>query len=304
MTMPAQYTQQDAQSSMANMGGWSMAFWMSDPELMAVYQRYERGGDYSENGVQRAIADLKGTRWYQSHGEAARQQVALMTSDPATYNQKVETQYQDILGIAGQMGAQMDPQTAQNIAKQALMLGWDETQIKRAMASYVNIQTKGPLAGGFSGDAGATERYMQQVADANGFQYSPQSMTAWVRNVARGDATAADYAQFFRNQAANMYPAFANQLKAGMDLKDLATPYVQSMANILEISPTEITLQDGNIRQAMSQVNKQGNDQTAMPMWEFENKLRQDARYQMTDGAHQQVASQALRLGQMMGVTG
>ncbi len=86
-----------------------------------------------------------------------------------------------------------------------------------------------------------------------------------------------------RTQSAAMYPAYATQINNGMNLSDIASPYMQRAQQLLEMGPGSINIQTPLIKSAL-QYTQDGNP-TAMPMYDFEKQVRQDPRWLSTDNA-------------------
>jgi hypothetical protein len=118
-----------------------------------------------------------------------------------------------------------------------------------------------------------------------------------------------------RESAASAFPKFADKIKAGIDLKTLADPYIQSMSSILEIPYTSIDLFDPTIRNALSAPAGGYSKVTATPgmggvsrgeytLYDFEKDLRKDYRWQYTNNAKKEVADSTLRVLQDFGFQG
>ena len=75
-------------------------------------------------------------------------------------------------------------------------------------------------------------------------------------------------------------------------MKTLASPYIQSMSDILEIPDTAIDLFDPQIRSAMAYTLPDGKVGTKS-IYNFEKELRKDDRWQYTNKAREQAASVA-----------
>ena len=71
---------------------------------------------------------------------------------------------------------------------------------------------------------------------------------------------------------------------AGLTTKQAASPYIQSMASILEIDPNAVNLNDPTITKALTAVNEQGAP-AVVPLWQFERDLKKDERYKYTKNA-------------------
>ena len=86
--------------------------------------------------------------------------------------------------------------------------------------------------------------------------------------------------------AAAAFPLYGEQVKGGMDLIDVATPYLQSMTDVLEIAPGSTGLNDPMIRKALSGARDSAGQAVPMNTSEFEDMLRQDKRWGYTRQAN------------------
>lgn len=73
-------------------------------------------------------------------------------------------------------------------------------------------------------------------------------------------------------------------------MADLASPYMQSMGNILEVNPGELDLFNPTIRKALQATDDKGQP-TSKPLWQFENELRKDPRWLKTKNAQDSLLS-------------
>lgn len=266
---------------LAEQYGWAAGLLNSDPELKKLFSAAVKGQWTPE----RFTAKLRGTRWYRSRSEAARTYDALRSTDPGqfkTLNDQAIAQVQD---LAGQMGAVVSGRQTQAIASQMARLGLTEAQVRNALAGYVSYSKQ---YGGFLGEAGQHEDAIREVAYRNGVRISDASLGSWVKSIANGNHTAEDYQKWIRTQAASAFPGLADQLNAGMDLADIASPYVETMGNILEINPQDVNLFDPTIRRALSAKGADGKP-AVKSIWEFEQDLRKDHRWVQTNNARESI---------------
>ena len=84
--------------------------------------------------------------------------------------------------------------------------------------------------------------------------------------------------------ASSRYPSLADRLKGGETVAQIADPYVQSQAKILELNPNTIPLTDKLVQSALSGTDAQGKPATKS-VWQFEQDLRNDPRYMKTQQA-------------------
>jgi hypothetical protein len=73
------------------------------------------------------------------------------------------------------------------------------------------------------------------------------------------------------------------------------------MANILEIDADSITFNDPTLRRALQYIGPDGKP-AVKPIWQFETELRQDPRWEKTDGARKTVDSLSLKVLRDLGL--
>jgi hypothetical protein len=247
---------------------------------------------------ERFVAEIRNTPFFQKHADTVRAWSVLKDTDPATAKQKLGATAAQIDDIANAMGSTLSPAQALRIAENALMFGLNESQLKNTLATYVHYDAK---LRGFQGEAGQNESRLQEVALKNGLRYDQGMYQKWVTAIASGTSTVTDYERYIRNEAAKAFPHYSEQLSAGADLADIASPFTNSMAQILEISPNDINLFDPTIRQALQSRDKDGKI-VAKPLWQFETELRKDPRWQSTRNAQNALQSAGTQVLQAFGV--
>jgi hypothetical protein len=188
---------------------------------------------------------------------------------------------------------------ANALAERALLLGWNEDQIRDVLANHVLPSAQGH----FTGQLSAIEQNLRSTASSNGISVSQQQLTDWMRNIVRGNASTEQYETMVRDLAAKTFSVYGEQIKAGMNLKDLASPYIQSMSQILELNPGSLDLFDPTVRKAMAGTTDDKGQPVAMSITDFENSLRNDRRWQYTKQAKDTATGFANALGRMWGLT-
>lgn len=273
--------------------GFGRAFFKSDPELWTLLQDAIKGG-WDAN---RFSAKLKGSKWFKTHSDIWRQNTALKFSDPTTYAERLDNSLTQIQNLAGQFGMNLSPAEARKRAEQALLLGWSPEQILDHIATDITPSASGH----YGGDLTAIEQQLRKTAMANGVNVGDEQLKGWMQSVVKGDAGVDQYQQYIRDVAAKTFTAYGDQIKAGMDMADLASPYLQSMSNILEMNPAKINLFDPTIRRALSYRNDK-NEAVPMSITDFEDSLRQDKRWEYTQNANDQMKGYGIALGKMWGL--
>lgn len=288
---------QDDRSNAAADFGFALAVLNSHPELKKAFDSAVKYGWTP----QRFIAEIRDTAWFTKHAETWRKAETLRLSDPATYKDDLAKSRADLRDTAAKMGSTLTGKQLDAFALNSYRFGWTRAQQQDNLAAYVHVAAGGPLKGQYIGDAGKNAADLEAIALRNGYKIPKDSLGKWNRDIMAGNATVADYEARIRRQAAVAFPTFAEELHAGADLEDLASPYKTSMARILEIPESEVTLFDPKIRKALASKDVKTGKPVAQPLFDFEDSLRADPRWMKTDNAHRDVMGLGRQVLQTMG---
>lgn len=133
---------------------------------------------------------------------------------------------------------------------------------------------------------------LKNFASDNGLLLSDSAATSYANSIVTGTIDENTAFNTLRESAAEAFPALADKIKAGINLKTLADPYIQSMSSILEIPDTGIDLFDPKVRGALAYTLPDGKVGTKS-IYDFEKELRKDPRWQYTNNARNEAASVA-----------
>lgn len=272
--------------------GFAYKFFKSNGELWKLLNQSINKGW----GVSRFQAELRSTKWFKHHSDIWRQNTALKYSDPQAYSERLKNYRTQVQNLAGQWGATLTAKQWETISTRALMFGWSEDQIMDFLAPHVT-----PEHGRYKGQLAGIQDELQQMAHANGVNLNDHSVQVWMRSIVRGEADIKQYEDFIRASAAATFKGYARDITAGVNVADLAQPYVQSMAETLELNPQSINMFDSTIRRAMAHTNEKG-EAVPLSITDFEDQLRADKRWQYTDQAHTQMKGYANQLGKLWGI--
>lgn len=232
-------------------------------------------------------AQLRTTTWWQQTQSSVRQYELLKANDPKTLAGKRAALLAQVQDSAAAMGAVASGSQLNRLVENALMFGWNDAQVRNTLSDYVKA-----WHGIYSGQAATDNDAIKQMAFRNGIRVDDKTMGAWVKAIEAGKTNTAFYQQYIRRQAAGLAPAFKDQLEGGMDLYDIASPYIQAKAQLLQMDPTSIDLYDPDIRAALSGKDAQGKP-TSKTLWQFEDDIRKKPEYLKTDTARDQAFSTA-----------
>jgi len=116
--------------------------------------------------------------------------------------------------------------------------------------------------------------------------------------LALGELDVNRISQDARNLAAIGQPQFVRGLlNQGYDLDQVYAPYKNVMANVLELNPEQISLNDPTLRGAIS-------DKGETNLYDFQRMLRKDSRWQYTQNARQEIGDITLNVLRDFGFQG
>jgi len=283
---------------LASQYGFAMAFMRSNDELWKLFNQAVKQTWTPD----RFIAKLRDTNWFKKHSASVRNAIMQETSDPATYQANVNQMYAEVKNAWGAMfgtSAVRDKELRQ-WAETAHRMGWSQAQLIDRMTQGLDFQKllKSKTLGGAAADV---EGQLNALISDYGIDLGDQWKAAQVAKLMKGNDTIEGVRQRIREMAARQYKAFADAIQSGQTIRDVAEPYMQQMASLLEINPADVDLKNKLIQQALKQRDKKGNP-AAMDLNDFADLVRKDVRWQYTDNARQEVSGVVAELGRAFGV--
>lgn len=281
--------------------GLSSALINSSKELKSLFNKAVK----EQWSGPRFQASLKNTNWWKTQSSTLRKFITLKYTDPATWKQNWGNAQREVnrlavaVGLGNQIGKNdRSSKLLRDAIYYKLALGWSDARLKEYLGARVSAH--GDTMWGEAGDA---YDKLHEVAYLNGMRYSSE----WYQNTAKaivsGKQTLSSYEDQIRAQAAARYSSFAEQIKAGQNVIDLAAPYIKAVSSILEVAESDVDLFNPHIAKAMT--SKPGAGQqagTQMPLWQFENSLRADPLWKKTNNAREGVMTVAHQVARDFGL--
>jgi hypothetical protein len=287
------------------------------PSLKAILDRYVRE-DWTESKLRKAIRD---DVWYRKNSAEIkaryvqlynyRDLVATGQADGSTdYEKQISTLERQIADKARVVGSGIasDPAALRKAAENMYItnVGIDDamtTDFIAAAIRPIGSMIAGKPTEGYSGQALKDYQTIQSIAKANGFSVKDivpggQTEQQVLQGIATGKIDPNRLAQDARKIAAQGQPQYVRDLLGqGYNLDQVYAPYRQTMANLLEINPDEIDLNDSTLRSAIS-------DKGDMNIFDFKKTLKQDSRWQYTENAKSEVSDMTLKILRDFGFQG
>lgn len=141
-----------------------------------------------------------------------------------------------------------------------------------------------------TGQSGQFQQKLTQYADSMGLFKGRAEINSYVKNILEGKTTSNDALADMRKQATVLYPNFADRLtNTDLTVKDLVNPYLQVMADTLEIDPNTVKLTDPTIQKAIS-------GKEVRSLSDFRTDMRADSRFATTRTAKREAVDFAQSL--------
>lgn len=274
-TVPALDSQE-----LAEQYGFASSFLNSHWELKRLFEQAVAGG-WSKDKFQ---AKLRDTGWFKNTNAESRKYLLEMSADPASAHMRWDNTYLKVRQLANKIGIQENPFTlnAINEATNSMIYkGWDEAALRFYLAGYIDLGYV-PTQ---EGEAGEIYDQLHQYTYAMGVELANEWYNTNTRKIIQGVATVQDFKSEIAGLAKANYPQWKAQIEGGQTVSDIAQPYLQSMANILELPAGSVNLFDNTIKKALSYTNPSSMEKQAKPLWQFENELRSDPRWKQTKNA-------------------
>jgi hypothetical protein len=261
----------------------------------------------------RFIMAVSASNWYRSNADHAREFITLQQVDPATAQQNWIRAAGDIWTFAWKNGITLNDQQASEAAMWKMMnptAPEDATMVHLARTYFNPYQDWTQL----TGTAAKYAADIQTMGRAYGFDDWDNYDTSrdYLGQMMRGELDENGLQRKLVEQAKMKYPGLEDQLLAGATVKDLAQPYVDSYSKILEMPSTAINWNDDKLIQEAMQFRPDngGNggkgvqSNGTMPIYQFNQKLREDPRWRKTDNAIASTGDLVTQIGKDFGFIG
>jgi hypothetical protein len=193
----------------------------------------------------------------------------------------------------------LDDANFQTIFKSSTSLGDFDKKLKRTdkYLSLPKVQTA------ISQNIAMVKQKYRQY----GLNLTDEAASNLGKNAYLGDTTTEAIDENLRQQAIKLFPAFKDRILNGESVLSIASPYIGAVSRILEVPEGSLDLEDPTIRKAMMGTTTTTGDKTSTtvkPLWEFEQELFKDSRWQYTSNARQKLDGITLDVMGRFGVIG
>lgn len=238
--------------------------------------------------------------WYQNHNDAWRVAFGVEKTEKGTWNHEMDLAKGYVNDLMVQTGTTLTDAQIEKLARQSLYLSGGRHDGIDLTALKTRVVGTGVITG-TTGESLTTINALKQHGAEMGIDHSDAWYVSAAKGILHGDKTLDDWKGEINNLAKTRYSWAASQIDAGQTVKALASPYINSMANLLEVDPTTLSLKDSTINKALTSVDENGK-QVVQPIWQFETSLRKDPRWATTRNAKDSLDSTARSILQDFGL--
>lgn len=264
----------------------------TDDELRDLFNEGIRKG-WDERTFYR---ELRATDWWKDpkKGQSWRDAFKMeFQQAPGVWIEKLGDAEKAIAKLANDLyNIEIPPDILKNVARRFYYQGWntDDEGLRVWLSKQFSNQSRDPkkkdkLTPG--GQLLEQERALTEAIRAYGVDRDEK----WIKRTARqilnpnSNYDADDAWNEIIADAEAKYPVFAGKLSKDRSVRDLGAGYINEIYRRLELSsPDDVDLNDPLLRRAFTAPNDKG-DPTLMPLWKFEQQVKKDDRWQLTNNA-------------------
>jgi hypothetical protein len=290
-------------------GPWIAELVKRDEELRRLFEKAVRSDD-----LDGFMDDIYQSKWWNDPEKSGSWKQAFrleFSKDKTAWNDSLDEAKQVIKDQAKAMYDLVVPEAIlDQIARRFLYEGWSKNEnrgLRVWLASQLDEQQAAEDStfkpGGMLVDA---ERTLRDAARGYGV-YRPENwFTDTAEKILNPDSNFTDDDAWNEliSEAESLYPVFQGKLSKDRSVRDVAAGYIGSLARYLEINdPEMIELDDPLLQRAFTNID-QSNNPSLMPLWQFNQEIKKDARWQYTSNALNTYSQIGSDLARMMGFVG
>lgn len=190
----------------------------------------------------------------------------------------------DVTDVAERLFGSTQGIDLEGIVNEARRNGWDQQDIENRLRRDLTSQLES--GANLMGDAGTYQTQLMAWARQNGIGIDDATAARYVANMTLGVQSFEDAKQDLRETyLIGAFPAWEDKIRQGFDPWQISSPYRSAAAALLELDPEQVGLDDPLVKMGLQSTGADGKPRI-MPLYEFEQQVRNDPRWQTTDNAY------------------
>jgi len=276
--------------------GWYVDLYESVPGLKRVIDKAVA----EKWTADRFLSAVRSSKWYKTKQQSELNYIQIKNTQPAEFAAQVADRANTIDTYAKSLGFTLSEGQLNRLANQAFRFDWSQQEL----AKYVGTEiARKPKEEG--GAVKLTETQVaadiRQLASRYGITLTNKDVRTYATDVVTGTMSQEQLTDKFRNTAKTLFPSLSKQLDQGMTLTDIAQPYQNVAAQILEIDPTAIDITKPKYGKLFDFTPKEGAEPRMMSQTEWMKYVRSLPEWKKTENYRQSYASMANSLARIFG---
>jgi hypothetical protein len=248
-----------------------------------------------ENDIAGAELAFKESQYYINTLPISDKRIKTKLGQFGVYTQELNKFIDDQVRRLTLVGIKIDPND--KAVRDMLETAYDNAETDNQVDIKALALNSGKVIGGAVGSSIADIR---SYAKAFGLKYTDADYSRWSSEIFSGTTTGNDIKSKIRQDSASAFPVYADKILNGTSVDSIGSAYKSSLANILELDADSVDFNEPLLRKALQYT--QDGKPAVMPVWMFEQELRQDSRWQYTNNARESVYNAIYQVGTDMGV--
>jgi hypothetical protein len=248
-----------------------------------------------DNDIAGAELAFKESQYYINTLPTSDKRIKTKLGQFGVYTQELNKFIDDQVRRLTLVGIKIDPND--KAVRDMLETAYDNAETDNQVDIKALALNSGKVIGGAVGGSIADIR---SYAKAFGLKYTDADYNRWSSEIFSGTTTANDIQSKIRQDSASAFPVYADKILNGTSVDSIGSAYKSSLANILELDADSVDFNEPLLRKALQYT--QDGKPAVMPVWMFEQELRQDSRWQYTNNARESVYNAIYQVGTDMGV--
>lgn len=274
----------------------------NNADVKAVLDKSVKEGWF--NDADKLAASLQNTGWYRTTEQSARQFAISQSTDPATVEDRINTEVETFRQSALANGFTFDDMTLRRLATDKIKYGWSAQQATNAVGSEAVAQAQGRGAQGMRDlRSGFVGQKLRQIARSYAQKPSESQIDTFINDIMTGKKTEQQFIDLMRSSAKTQFRSLSSAIDQGQDVETAMYGYQQAaqstLGNVIDVSQIDWTSDKWN--KALNYRDEKTGEFRQMDLWEWNKYLRKLPEWQQTDEAKQTYQNVAYSLAQGFG---
>jgi hypothetical protein len=257
---------------------------------------------YRSKNYAAALQALYATDYFKEFTGTKYNNDQLKLNKPIAYEDSIKNDWMPVLrNYAKDHGLAITDANIEAIARKAFDMGLSpQSQATLDFFAAKNSDGKPLYVAGVTKEGTAQKAIdnLKAFAYQNGITKDDGWFNTAAQTVADGTHDQTFWETQIKDMAKSAFPIWSTQIDAGQTVRDVASPYFNSVKNILGV---QADFNDPTIQMAFKQKDKDGNP-SVMSLYDFETALKKDPRWAYTPNARNELSSVARDIATSLGV--